>query len=456
MGRNGTFLVVRKLSQDVAGFKNEMVRQARYVFGDKAEAERMAALMLGRWPSGCPVDVSHEKDDPEIAQDLSRLNAFTYEREEDGKNKRDKDGDRCPIGAHIRRVNPRDLDVVKGKLVVEPMSTRHRMIRRSLPYGPPFKETVKDGVIIHDGEDRGLMFTALVADIGRQFEFVQRNWINDGDSSRLDRTDRDPLVGSSQGPRDLQTQGWPHAERKFTVPAGTRLPWALKLPEFVKTKGGEYFCMPSVTALQELAKSQICTFLGEYEAYEQGIADPMKRAIAQKDLISDWLNDRPHEMLQELLDLASGADGTKPRTFQMPGYQVFGDPRYSIPSIAITTKHADVLDVLKDSKMSVSLYKKNMEVESPRPPRGPFILGRDTEDPFYKLEAPLLAKAIQACSLTGGFRDLVEKEIVDPIFASIERKNGELDVVQDLAWPIPLIFVRSSTEPGRPSFMRES
>lgn len=275
LSNNGTYLVFRKLRQDVAAFRKEMEKQATYVFGDAAAKDRVAALMVGRWPSGCPVALSPEKDDPTIADDKSRVNAFDYDNDSDGKG--------CPIGAHVRRTNPRDLPLKNNEeLLVEPISTRHRMIRRSIPYGPILSG---EG---DDKQDRGLMFIALVADIARQFEFVQRHWINDGDAFRLDKSDRDPLLGNNRDIRDLPSSDpiHPKTGRKFTVPAATRLPWALNLPEFVRTSGGEYFFLPSLTALQGLARGGFSSYLKDFEQTESTITDPSRGRWLRKNSFS--------------------------------------------------------------------------------------------------------------------------------------------------------------------------
>ena len=403
-----------------------MEKQATYVFGDPTAKDRLAALTVGRWPSGCPVDLSPEKDDPDIASNPSKVNAFDY--------KKDDEGNRCPVGAHIRRTNPRDLALDnKGNLVVEPMATRHRMIRRCLPYGPPLNG--KDD----DKEDRGLMFIALGADIARQFEFVQRNWINNGDPFRLDQTDRDPLIGNNRDARDVPPKdppGQPHREtpRKLTVPGATRIPWALNLPEFVKTRGGDYFFLPSLTALKGLAGLGFSSFLKEYDYLEKTILDPRLRARGRTKLISDWLIYRPNEILDELRRLATGQN----MIFQMPGYLVFNSPPpVSVSPIAIVTKYDDVLEVLdtkKHPEFSVEPYRLKMEIPPPKPPRGPFILGKSTSDPLYKQEMPILAEAVKKNSQK---ITQILQQILDPIFARI-KPTGKLDVIQDLAWPVPL------------------
>lgn len=418
LGSNGTYLVLRKLHQNVAGFWNYMEGQATKVLGPGGTKEWLAALMLGRWQSGCPISLSSEKDDPVIGQDPEKVNAFDYDA--------DPSGGKCPVGAHIRRTNPRDLKLDdKGNPIVEPTSTRHRMIRRGIPYGPA--RTGK----VDDKKDRGLMFIALVGDIGRQFEFLQRNWINNGDPFRLDRTDRDPLVGNNRDERDIPPadapkQPHPETPRKFSAPSAPRFPWALNLPDFVETRGGDYFFLPSLTALQGLAGLGFSSFLKEYTEQEQRITDPRQRAQAQGQLISEWMISRPKEMFDELR--------AKAPIFQMPGY-----PDRFIPPRAIVTKHADVLEALdaaKHPEFSVKLYRDKMEVKPPKPPRGRFILGLEASDPQYQRELVLLGQAVQQSPVSRMVPQLL-KQILDPIFARI-GPTGKLDVVQDLAWPVPL------------------
>ena len=421
LGLNGTYLVLRKLHQDVAEFRKQMETQARYVFGDSAAKDRLAALMVGRWPSGCPVDLSAEKDDRMIAADPKQVNAFAFDK--------DETGNRCPLGAHIRRTNPRDLELDgKGNLLVDPVSTRHRMIRRGLPYGPPLSDGQEDKT------DRGVMFIAVVADIARQFEFVQKNWVNDGNFLRLDSTDRDPLVGNKCDARDLSLTspaGQPHPETptKFTVPAATRLPWALNLPEFVTTRGGEYFFLPSVTVLRGIETGAFSSFLKEFDRTESEIVDPALRAQKQSELIFNWLIYRPHEALDELLKEAT----SNGRIFRTAGY-----PGSALPT-AIVTKYEDVLEVLDKNKhpeMTVEFYRQKMEIPPPRPPRGPFILGREINDPLYEKEAPLVVKAIKQNS---GNLPRIIGELLDEVFDQIKKKkDARIDVIQDIAWPVPL------------------
>ncbi len=131
--------------------------------------------------------------------------------------------------AHIRRMNPRDADIA-GVMRI------HRMIRRGSGYGPPLPE----GVLEDDGADRGLMFAFVGANIGRQFEFVQSEWMNDG-AFFGDGKERDPVSGAADG------------EGTYTIPRRPIRRQLKGLSRFVITRGGEYCFLPSLSALRWLA-----------------------------------------------------------------------------------------------------------------------------------------------------------------------------------------------------------
>ena len=181
LGRNGTYVAFRKLHQKVAAFRRYLAEQA----ADQAEQEWLAAKMVGRWPSGAPLALAPDKDDPELGADPERNNAFLY-----GDDPR---GLKCPMSSHARRMNPRDA-VITGQVRL------HRMIRRGTNYGP----SLPPGVPEDDGADRGLMFAFVGAHLGRQFEFVQRQWLNDGKFIGAP-AETDPLIGGFE-------------DRQFTIP----------------------------------------------------------------------------------------------------------------------------------------------------------------------------------------------------------------------------------------------
>jgi deferrochelatase/peroxidase EfeB len=123
-----------------------------------AEEALLAAKVVGRWPSGAPLALALERDDPELGADPRRNNDFLYQAE-------DPRGLKCPLGAHARRMNPLDSTIVG----VVPL---HRIIRRSTSYGPMLRE----GVLEDDGVDRGIIFVAVGSHLDRQFEFVKTEW----------------------------------------------------------------------------------------------------------------------------------------------------------------------------------------------------------------------------------------------------------------------------------------
>ena len=151
-------MVFRKLHQRVAAFRQYLKANSS---GSEGE-ELLAAKMMGRWRSGAPLALCPLHDDPELGADPRRNNAFLFKED-------DAIGYQTPCGSHIRRMNPRDANVA-GVVRI------HRMIRRGTSYGPP----LPDGVLEDDGLERGLMFAFVGANLGRQFEFVQSEWMNDG------------------------------------------------------------------------------------------------------------------------------------------------------------------------------------------------------------------------------------------------------------------------------------
>jgi Dyp-type peroxidase family len=218
LGRNGTFVAIRKLHQRVAAFRRYLKDNA----GSPDEEKMLAAKMMGRWPSGAPLALCPMHDDPALGADPQRRNDFLYQQD-------DPLGLKTPGGSHIRRANPRDAAVAG-------VPRLHRMIRRGTVYGPP----LPDGLIEDDGQDRGLMFAFLGAHLGRQFEFVQSEWMNSGVFFGAGGA-RDPVVGAADGEGD------------FTIPRRPVRRRLTGLPAFVVTRGGEYALMPGLRALRWLS-----------------------------------------------------------------------------------------------------------------------------------------------------------------------------------------------------------
>jgi Dyp-type peroxidase family len=218
--RNGTFMVWRKLHQDVAGFR-AFVADAAAETG--LAGELVAAKVLGRWPDGSPLVLRPEYGDTRLGNDRERVNDFVY--------RDDAAGVACPRGAHIRRANPRDaLRAGGGRL-----TARHRLLRRGMPYGPPLPDGADD-----DGEDRGLVFVSFQASIERQFEIVQARWLGDGDAFGLGRTP-DPIAGAvSESGARVQFAGRPPR-------------YATAMRSFVTPRGGEYLFVPGIAGLRAFA-----------------------------------------------------------------------------------------------------------------------------------------------------------------------------------------------------------
>ena len=221
LGRNGTYVVFRKLHTRVAAYRQYLRAKA----ASRADEALLGAKMVGRWQSGAPLALSPEQDDPELGADRRRNNDFLYAD--------DPRGFKCPAGAHARRANPRDALDHEGSVNVR----LHHMIRRGTSYGPILPE----GVLEDDGADRGIIFVFAGASLKRQFEFVKTQWLNDGIFIGAP-AEKDPLVG----PNDRSGT--------FTIPTTPIRRRLQQLPPFVITRGGEYCFAPSLRAMRWLAQ----------------------------------------------------------------------------------------------------------------------------------------------------------------------------------------------------------
>ena len=256
VGRNGTYLVVRQLQQDVRGFWQFVRQQAG---GDPVQAERLASLFVGRTPAGEPLVPMRQRPIQGIGSgaDEARQNQFTFES--------DPLGARCPFGAHVRRANPRntdypgrpeglarlfaDLNLGATAFRDDLMSSVrfHRILRRGREYGPGLSR--EDAWVPAPAGDpeRGLHFVCVNANIGRQFEFLQNAWMMSSKFSGL-TGETDPLVGAREPiPGCPVTSG-------FTIPQEGGPPARVSgLPQFVTVRGGAYFFLPGIRALRYFA-----------------------------------------------------------------------------------------------------------------------------------------------------------------------------------------------------------
>jgi Dyp-type peroxidase family len=220
LGRDATYMVVRKLEQDVAAFRAYTAAQAQRCGRD---ADWVAARMVGRWKNGSALARHPDRPGPAAADERERANRFGYAD--------DRAGAACPLGAHVRRANPRDALGWGGRL-----TQRHRLLRRGMSYGPPLPAGALEG----DGAERGLMFVSYQASIERQFEFIQKQWLGDGNVFGLG-DDRDPIVAG--------------AEQMVIQSSGPPL-FLTQLPRFVTTRGGDYFLVPGRAGLAAIASGE--------------------------------------------------------------------------------------------------------------------------------------------------------------------------------------------------------
>lgn len=255
LGRNGTYLVIRQLEQDVRGFWKFIYQQSA---GNHDEAERLAASMVGRNRDGTPLATTAAGSFIGMGDDVEK-NDFTF----DG----DPSGARCPFGAHIRRANPRNSDFPTGPVgLIKKLLTMigfgprrfrddlmssvrfHRILRRGREYGPGL---APEDAISGAGSDepRGIHFICLNANISRQFEFVQNAWMAGTKFSGL-TGESDPLLGTRTAIPGCPVTG------NFTLQSNDGLRRKITgLPQFVTVRGGAYFFLPGISALRYLAEA---------------------------------------------------------------------------------------------------------------------------------------------------------------------------------------------------------
>jgi deferrochelatase/peroxidase EfeB len=254
--RNGTFMAYRKLHENVGSFaayvEDVGARYAR-LFGiaDPREArETVKAKMVGRWSDGVPLRAAPNYqawqafnaelaaaraagDKPKLAQIALKFTNFQY--------RPDPDGVQCPVTSHMRRANPRDMldpnfaSPEKSSWDGSALVNRRRILRRGLPYGDVDPAAPRD-----DGE-QGIIFLAICTSLFRQFEFVQQQWMQYGLDFNAG-SDTCPIIGNHDEEAKLVV---------VTDPATGRQPFLCdRIPQLVESRGGDYFFIPSMTALR--------------------------------------------------------------------------------------------------------------------------------------------------------------------------------------------------------------
>lgn len=225
----GSYLVFRKLEQNVRGFKARERELAAALGLTGEDAERAGALVVGRFEDGTPVVLQHTD-----GMHHPVPNNFTYADDPDGR--------KCPWQAHIRKMNPRGD--IPGTSDAE--EAQHRIARRGIPYGQRLPISVDADPEALPTAGVGLLFMCYQRDIAAQFEFLQARWADDPDFIRHG-TGIDPVIGQSQDGGEPPTQHWPTA---WGAPRSTHQPF--RFHGFVQLRGGEYFFAPSIRVLKTL------------------------------------------------------------------------------------------------------------------------------------------------------------------------------------------------------------
>lgn len=282
VGQNGTFAAFRMLEQDVDAY--EAFLDANSTSPD--DRELLAARMLGRWRNGVPLSLSPTTPTPNPAIDPADYNSFDYRPTAELPHAApDVNGSICPAGSHIRRANPRNADVLGH------MGNRLRLIRRGMPYGPPYDPQHK-----HDGQSRGILGLFLCVDLEDQFEFIMRHWVNDGLFARgLPGGDKDPLVGAQVADDAFSYRG------ADGVPVRTQ-----GISRFVKTRAAAYLFFPSITGLRLLSSlnEQTPTELDQQAADEaiEVVVQSMMHAIG--DGTTRDAHPKHHGLVKATFDVA--------------------------------------------------------------------------------------------------------------------------------------------------------
>lgn len=241
LSRNGTFMVYRKLHENVGTFNAFLEKEGAAYPGGKC---LLAAKFVGRWMdngaplSSAPDTASKNAWDERFAKATPKeqdrmLSDFTFDD--------DASGAKCPMSSHLRRINPRaSLENDKGAFDTPgALSNRRRILRRGLPYGDVKDRTRDDG-------NHGIIIMMLNADINRQFEFVQQQWINYGNDFKAGN-DKEIILGNHDNE-------YPSRAVIPVDPASEDAPYFVRnIPRLVETRGGDYFFVPSMTALRMIA-----------------------------------------------------------------------------------------------------------------------------------------------------------------------------------------------------------
>jgi len=218
LGRNGTYVGFRKYQTRVGAFNRFLHANGPTL----EERELLAAKLVGRWRSGAPLTLAPDVDNPALGADPHRNNDFNYSNDPRGRQ--------APFGCHIRRMNPRDTKLTRLTHV-----NLHRIIRRGTTYGPPYDPNALSKA--DDEIPRGAYFLFISAKAMDTIEFLQQEWINDGNFIGISG-ERDPIIGRQDD------------DAIFTIPREPVRHRVHGIETFNVLRGGEYFFMPSLSSLR--------------------------------------------------------------------------------------------------------------------------------------------------------------------------------------------------------------
>jgi Dyp-type peroxidase family len=218
----GSYMVFRKIEQNVRAFKAAEEQLASMLNLQGEAAERAGAMLIGRFEDGSPLALS---DEPGVPFDAH--NNFNYAEDPDGRY--------CPLHAHIRKVNPRGTSADERKRL---------LIRRGITYGRRYDDLASErDAQLRPSGGVGLLFMAYGSSIEAQFEYVQSRWANDAAYIKPD-TGIDPIIGQQTMP----AYRWPVQWGASTPPQ----PAPFTAGGFTTLKGGEYFFAPCLSMLASL------------------------------------------------------------------------------------------------------------------------------------------------------------------------------------------------------------
>ncbi len=229
---NASFGAFRKIEQDERRFRSSVERWAAQVLTERGlpadpkniewSKEYVKAKLCGRWPEGWQFDPLNE-DQPELSSKVPINLNFS----------KDSEGFGCPFGAHIRRMNPRDVGNVNEGVV---HARQRPLMRRGMPYGAVFDQA--------PSQARGLLGLFFCASLEDQFEHLLGQWADRVPLGLPDKGNaKDPLIGQHEDVNAV-----------FDIPRKTNPShWLDGFLNFARTRGTLYAFYPSRSALTLLS-----------------------------------------------------------------------------------------------------------------------------------------------------------------------------------------------------------